>query len=106
MSDPGASLPPALAAYARAAEQARAPTGATSDEPGPASFGALLERAMTDSVETNRTGEQAAIEALTGRVPLQEVIERVNAAELSLQAVVAVRDRLITAYQEIMRMPI
>jgi len=105
MPDPGASLSPALAAYARALDQARGPATAAG-ESGPASFGALLEQAMTDAVETNRTGEQVAIEALTGRVPLQEVIERVNAAELSLQAVVAVRDRLITAYQEIMRMPI
>lgn len=105
MSEPGASLPPALAVYARALDQARGPTP-VAGEPGQASFGTLLERAMGEAVETNRIGEQAAIEALTGRVPLQEVIERVNAAELSLQAVVAVRDRLITAYQEIMRMPI
>jgi flagellar hook-basal body complex protein FliE len=33
------------------------------------------------------------------------VVEAVNAAELTLQTVVAVRDRIIGAYQEIMRMP-
>jgi flagellar hook-basal body complex protein FliE len=33
------------------------------------------------------------------------VVEAVNAAEITLQTVVAVRDRIITAYQEIMRMP-
>ena len=36
---------------------------------------------------------------------LQEVVEAVNAAEITLQTVVAVRDRMITAYQEIIRMP-
>jgi flagellar biosynthetic protein FliQ len=34
------------------------------------------------------------------------VVEAVNAAELTLQTVVAVRDRMIAAYQEILRMPI
>ena len=33
-------------------------------------------------------------------------MEAVNAAELTLQTVVAVRDRMITAYQDIIRMPI
>lgn len=106
MSEPSAPLPPALAAYTRAIDQARATSSPATAGPRETSFGALLERAMTDAVEANRTGEQIATEALSGRVPLQDVIERVNGAELSLETVVAIRDRLITAYQEIMRMPI
>ena len=56
MAEPVATLPPALAAYAKALDQARAPAGPATGEPGPASFGALLERAMGDAVESNRTG--------------------------------------------------
>ena len=37
---------------------------------------------------------------------LQDVVEAVTEAELSLQKMTAVRDRVISAYQEIMRMPI
>jgi flagellar hook-basal body complex protein FliE len=44
--------------------------------------------------------------AVSGHTSLQEVVEAVNAAELTLQTVVAVRDRMIAAYQEILRMPI
>ncbi len=45
------------------------------------------------------------VQAVAGGANLQEVVEAVNAAEITLQTVVAVRDRIITAYQEIIRMP-
>lgn len=92
---------PALAAHARAAERA-----AGDDEPPVQSFGAVLEQTLAEAVAANRRGEEAATQAAQGAAGLQDVIEAVHAAELSLQSVVAVRDRVIAAYQEIMRMPI
>ena len=50
--------------------------------------------------------EAKAVEALSGRASLQQMVEAVTEAELSLQKMTAVRDRVISAYQEIMRMPI
>jgi flagellar hook-basal body complex protein FliE len=44
--------------------------------------------------------------AVTGEADLTDVVTAVTNAELTLQTVVSVRDRLISAYQEIMRMPI
>lgn len=99
------SLAPALAAYAKAAERIggaeEAPAEATA-----ANFAAVLDQTLSNAVEAGQQGEALARQALTGQAGLQEVIEAVNAAELSLQTVVAVRDRVISAYQEIMRMPI
>ena len=43
---------------------------------------------------------------VTGKAGVQQVVEALTAAELSLQRVTAVRDRVISAYQEIIRMPI
>ena len=43
---------------------------------------------------------------MVGQANLQDVVEAVNAAEVTLQTVVAVRDRMIAAYQDIIRMPI
>jgi len=100
-----ASLTPALAAYAKAAERIGAAERAPAETPG-ASFAAVLDQSLTNAVETGERGEALTRQALTGQAGLQEVIEAVNAAELSLQTVVAVRDRVISAYQEIMRMPI
>jgi flagellar hook-basal body complex protein FliE len=75
--------------------------------PAPAEgFAALLERTLTQAVEAGQAGETASIEALAGRASLQDVVQAVNAAEITLQTVVAVRDRMIAAYQDILRMPI
>lgn len=95
----------ALAAYrAAAAEIGNAgkaqPTAAT------AGFDSLLKAELESTVGALEQGEQAGIGAVTGTASVQEVVEAITAAELSLQKVTAVRDRVITAYQEIMRMPI
>ena len=71
-----------------------------------ADFGDLIKKAATDSIQTMRSGEKASADAVIGNADLTDVVEAVTAAELTLQTVVAVRDRMMTAYQEIMRMPV
>jgi flagellar hook-basal body complex protein FliE len=46
------------------------------------------------------------MKAITGKADLNDVIVAVNDAEMTLQTVVGLRDRMIQAYQEILRMPI
>ena len=70
------------------------------------SFGDLMYKATSDSIRAMKAGEKATAEAVTGQADLTDVVEAVTAAELTLQTVVAVRDRMMSAYQEIMRMPI
>lgn len=101
-----ASLAPALGAYAKAAERIDGGAGQAPDGTPGGSFAAVLDQTLSNAVETGERGESLTNQAITGQASLQEVIEAVNAAELSLQTVVAVRDRMISAYQEIMRMPI
>lgn len=102
MAGPTAPLAPTVAAYAKALER---PPVRGDESPTP-SFGAVLEQTMSDALATGHRGEAAATEAAAGKASLQEVVEAVNAAELTLQTVVAVRDRMIAAYQDILRMPI
>lgn len=70
------------------------------------SFSQFLEDVAESSVETMREGERMSAKAVTGEADLTDVVEAVNAAEVTLQTVVTVRDRLVSAYQEIMRTPI
>ena len=51
-------------------------------------------------------GEAASLQAVTGKADLTQVAAAVNNAEIALQTVIAVRDRVIPAYQDIMKMPI
>jgi flagellar hook-basal body complex protein FliE len=71
-----------------------------------AEFGAALSRAMEQAVEIGRSADTAATAALTGQGSVTDVVLAVSRAELALQTAVAVRDRVVSAYQEIMRMPI
>lgn len=80
---------------------------ATTEHAAPgANFGAALSRAMDQAVEIGRSADAAATAALTGQGSVTEVVLAVGRAELALQTAVAVRDRVVGAYQEIMRMPI
>lgn len=96
---------PAAAAGAYA-NMAKVGTNAATENVGRPSFGDVLKTSILDSIQTMKGGEQMSAKAVTGEASLPEVVQAVNAAELTLSTVVAVRDRLITAYQEIMRMPI
>lgn len=70
------------------------------------SFSDMLKTTVQDSLDTMKAGEQMSAKAVTGEANLTDVVQAVTSAELTLQTVVAVRDRMISAYQEIMRMPI
>lgn len=68
-----------------------------------ASFGDVLKNTIVESIGTMKHGEMMSARAVTGDASLPDVVQAVNAAELTLQTVTAVRDRLINAYQELMR---
>ena len=97
---------PAAAAGAYANMAKIGTNAATENVAGRPSFGDVLKTSILDSIQTMKGGEQMSAKAVTGEASLPEVVQAVNAAELTLSTVVAVRDRLINAYQEIMRMPI
>ena len=69
-------------------------------------FADVLRGAVNDGVETLNRAEQVSRAAAAGKADVNEVITAVSEAELTLQTVVALRDRVIQAYQEILRMPI
>ena len=70
------------------------------------SFGEVLKNTAIESIQTMRAGEAASARAVSGEASLPEVVQAITASEVTLQTVVAVRDKMIGAYQEIMRMPV
>lgn len=69
-------------------------------------FSDALSGAMKEAVTTLRTGETNAAQGAAAKGDLVQVVNAVTAAELTLETVVAIRDRVINAYQDIMKMPI
>lgn len=94
------------AAYQAAAKLGAGPGTGSGGLAGTKGFGDLLSDAMKDAGSTMRAGESAAAQGAAGQGDLVQVVNAVTAAELTLQTVVAVRDRVIAAYQDIMKMPI
>ncbi|HAU28939.1 MAG TPA: flagellar hook-basal body complex protein FliE [Rhodospirillaceae bacterium] len=70
------------------------------------SFSGLVKAAMQHVTETQAQAQDATLQAVSGKADVAEVVTAINNAELALDAVVAVRDKVVSAYQEIMRMSI
>ena len=101
------AIPAAAAADYRAAAQIQTPTTSITPANLPGgNFSDFLSGAIKDSINTIRQGEQAATAQVQGKANLVDVVQSVNAAELTLDTVVAVRDKVVAAYQSIMNMPI
>lgn len=103
------ALNTALSAY-RAAAQGVESTGSESSaaaavQPGQA-FADMIKDNLTEAVDAGKKSEQMSLLALQGKADLREVVNAVANAETALQTVVAVRDRVLSAYQEILKMSI
>ena len=100
------NLAAGAAAYAKAAQQLSAPGGTAAVKGTGNGFGDMLKSALTDAIDTQKTGETASLQAATGKADINSVVAAVNNAELTLQTVLAVRDKVVAAYTEIMHMTV
>jgi flagellar hook-basal body complex protein FliE len=93
---------------ARAYQQAaRATQGSAGAGPGgEVDFGGLVQEAIRQASASASTAEHSALSVAAGQSDIVDVVTAISAAETQLQTVIAVRDQVISAYQEIMRMPI
>lgn len=70
------------------------------------SFGAAISQALDQAVQTGHTADNQAMTALSGGGNLTDVVTALSHAEMTLQTATAIRDRVVQAYQDIMKMPI
>jgi flagellar hook-basal body complex protein FliE len=71
-----------------------------------ADFGAALRSAIDSAVDTGQEAETQSMKAITQGGNVTEVATALARAELTLQTATAVRDRMLQAYQDIMRIQI
>ena len=98
-----AANPAQVAAAYRTGGAAEAASAAAAPGGG---FGAALQRAVEGAVEAGHAADAGGVRALSGQGGVSEVVLALSRAELALQTAVAVRDRVVSAYQDVMRMPI
>jgi flagellar hook-basal body complex protein FliE len=73
---------------------------------GGADFGAMLRSAIDSAVDTGHEAEAQSVKAITQGGNVTEVATALSRAELTLQTATAVRDRMLSAYQDIMKIQI
>jgi flagellar hook-basal body complex protein FliE len=73
---------------------------------GGPNFGALLKDVVASVGESSKKADMQAQALATGKSNVVDVVTAVAETEVAIDAIVAVRDRVIQAYEEIMRMPI
>jgi len=71
-----------------------------------ADFGQMVETAVGSIVDAGRAADQKAIGLVEGKTDVVDVVTAIAETEVALETMVSVRDRVISAYEEIMRMPI
>lgn len=99
----------ASAAYAAAQNRSNSPLALghpAGAAPGLGDFAAFLEGAVTNTASAGRAADQAMMQSASGKGDLVDVVTAVAESEAALETLVAVRDRVIAAYEDIMRMPI
>ena len=89
LADPGASLGKA----------------AGTDSNG-GSFGSMVRDALNSVVEAGKKSDAQSQAMVAGKANLVDVVTAVTETEVAVQTLVSVRDKVIAAYEEIMRMPI
>jgi flagellar hook-basal body complex protein FliE len=70
------------------------------------SFAEAVSQAAANSVATLEQAEQISLRALKGDADTRQVVDAVMDAQQTLQAAVAIRDKIVSAYLEVSRMSI
>ncbi|MBC7907452.1 MAG: flagellar hook-basal body complex protein FliE [Rhodospirillaceae bacterium] len=103
------SISNAINAYANIAKVGGGDAMEARDAPAPmpgTDFASVLKDAAKVAIGTMKDAESQSAAAIAGKADIREVVAAVANAEMTLETVVTVRDKVINAYNEILRMPI
>jgi flagellar hook-basal body complex protein FliE len=79
--------------------------GKGADSAGP-SFAALLKDAVGSVAEVGRKADAQTVSMAQGKANVMDVVTAVAETDVAVSTLVSVRDRVIAAYEDIMKMPI
>jgi len=97
----------AYANMAKLMNQANKPQlNQVADLGGGGDFAKLLGQAVQGVVDSGKVSDTKAMDMVNGKGDMVDVVTAISQTELAMDTMVTVRDRVISAYEEIMRMPI
>ena len=89
-----------------AAQRYAASRPATAPDPGTGGAGEMALNLARDFAATLQDTEATAKAAMTGQADPHALVQALAQTELAVETAVTVRDRVVEAYQEILRMPV
>jgi flagellar hook-basal body complex protein FliE len=93
----------AYASAARILETAGAGKGSEADG---TSFGAVLKEALNGVLDTGRKSDAQTVAMASGKANVMDVVTAVAETDVAVSTLVSVRDKVIQAYEDIMKMAI
>ena len=69
-------------------------------------FADMLAQQVQGVVDAGKTSDAMAIDMVNGKANVVDMVNALSETEIAIESMVTVRDRVISAYEEIMRMPI
>ena len=102
-----ASASIAANAYANAAKAIASPGAVTkSGDPNDQSFASMLKNTLDSVSAAGRKSDAQAMAMASGKANIVDVVTAVAETEVAVSTMVSVRDKVIQAYEDIMKMPI
>ena len=75
-------------------------------QPGEGEGGSVFGKVAMDFAQTLAHGEQVAKDAMVGKADPHSLVQALAQTELAVETAVTVRNKVVEAYQEILRMPV
>ena len=95
----------AISAYNKATEKVTEGLGVKEESKGQ-DFSNLVKDSVRKAISDNKDAEKLSMAAIAGKADINEVVTAVAEAEVTVQAVVNIRDKVLESYKQIIRMPV
>ena len=93
-------------AYANFARMMDSGAAAKPSDTGGQSFGDMLKDAVGGVLETGRKSDAQTMAMASGKANVMDVVTAVAETDVAVSTLVSVRDKVISAYEDIMKMAI
>jgi len=105
MSTPLNNIANAVGAYQNTSRNGAGPSVEARGSGQGAQFADLVKGAIQEAIKIGEQSERVSMAAINDRADINQVVTAIAEAETTLKTVVAVRDKVLDAYKEILRMP-
>lgn len=96
----------ALNAYNNAAKISTTITSPTVENTSDTGFSSIISNSLQNTALSLQQAEATTAKSLVKQADITDVVSAITSAEITLKSLVGIRDRMVAAYQEILRMPI